>query len=173
MTTKLQPGRFSRAALHTEAGEAEFRLSAAGNWQIRVRGSGAAHWQLACSGDLSGVVLPPEPSEAAIRVGPVTVDPATRTATVGDEQVRLSALEFDLLAMLATHPDRVFTKQELLRDVWGYRDGCRTRTLDSHASRVRCKLAAAGASGFIVSCRGVGYRLWNPVPLPAEAPQAA
>jgi DNA-binding response OmpR family regulator len=54
---------------------------------------------------------------------------------------------------------RVFTKEELLRDVWGFRSLGRTRTLDSHASRLRRKLAAAGLAGCVVNVWGVGYRL--------------
>ena len=61
--------------------------------------------------------------------------------------VRLAGREFELAAKLASDPQRVFTKTELLRDVWGIRTtGIRTRTVDSHASRLRRKLEAAGAS---------------------------
>jgi DNA-binding response OmpR family regulator len=60
---------------------------------------------------------------------------------------------------LAREPERVFAKQELLRAVWGYRSGGSTRTLDSHASRLRRKLAADGPQRWVVSVWGVGYRL--------------
>ncbi len=56
-------------------------------------------------------------------------------------------------------PSRVFTKEELLREVWGFRSLGRTRTLDSHASRLRRKLSAGGAGGIVVNVWGVGYRL--------------
>jgi DNA-binding response OmpR family regulator len=79
--------------------------------------------------------------------------------TVRDTLVSLSAKEFDLLARLAVEPSRVFTKEELLREVWGFRALGRTRTLESHASRVRKKLCVDVNDRFIVNVWGVGYRL--------------
>ncbi len=74
--------------------------------------------------------------------------------------MRLSQKEYELLLQLAREPDRVFTKAELLRDVWGYRIMGRTRTLDSHASRLRRKLRdAGGEAGLVDNVWGVGYRL--------------
>jgi DNA-binding response OmpR family regulator/uncharacterized membrane protein (UPF0127 family) len=93
-----------------------------------------------------------------VRVGDLVVDPARREATVSGEKVRLSSTEFALLRTLAAEPTRVFTKQELLRDVWGFRSLGRTRTLDTHASRLRRKLDPENTR-FIVNCWGVGYRL--------------
>jgi DNA-binding response OmpR family regulator len=97
-----------------------------------------------------------------IRVGPLTIDARARTVTVGEERVELSAKEYDLLRALAGEPTRVFTRQELLRDVWGFRCQGRTRTLDSHASRLRRKLTSAGATRLVVNVWGVGYRLCDP-----------
>jgi DNA-binding response OmpR family regulator len=79
--------------------------------------------------------------------------------TVHGLPVALAAKEFELLVKLAAEPVRVFTKEELLRDVWGFRSLGRTRTLDSHASRLRRKLAGAGADGCVLNVWGVGYRL--------------
>jgi len=93
-----------------------------------------------------------------LRVGPLTVDSATREVRVADREVRLANKEFELLRALAAEPSRVFTKDELLRDVWGYRAAGRTRTLDSHASRLRRKLDPERGR-FVVNCWGVGYRL--------------
>jgi DNA-binding response OmpR family regulator len=91
---------------------------------------------------------------------PVRIDVRTRDARIGDHQLRLAQKEYDLLLTLAREPDRVFTKAELLRDVWGYRVPGRTRTLDSHASRLRRKLREAGAGAELVdNVWGVGYRL--------------
>ena len=70
----------------------------------------------------------------------------------------LSNKEFSLLRVLASDPLRVFTKGELLADVWGYRTEAQTRTLDSHASRLRRKLDPDD-SRYVVNCWGVGYRL--------------
>ena len=92
-------------------------------------------------------------------VGPLAIDRAARRVTVGGEEVELSGKEFALLVKLASAPDRVFTREQLLRDVWGFRTYVPTRTLESHASRVRRKLAAAGLAGWIVNIWGVGYKL--------------
>ena len=99
------------------------------------------------------------PSRDRLEVGPIGVDLVTRRVTVGGRTVALPAKEYDLLAKLATEPERVFTKEQLLRDVWGYRSLGRTRTLDSHASRVRRRLRQAGAGSCVVNVWGVGYRL--------------
>jgi DNA-binding response OmpR family regulator len=96
--------------------------------------------------------------EGPRRVGELVIDPATRAVRVGDRDVELANKEFALLRALASEPTRVFTKQELLRDVWGYRSLGRTRTLDSHASRLRRKLDPEHTR-FVVNCWGVGYRL--------------
>jgi DNA-binding response OmpR family regulator len=91
--------------------------------------------------------------------GPITADLATRSVTVEDVAVSLAGKEYELLLKLMTDPTRVFTKEQLLREVWGFRSLGRTRTLDSHASRLRRKLAAAGAGSTVVNVWGVGYRL--------------
>jgi DNA-binding response OmpR family regulator len=93
------------------------------------------------------------------RAGPITADLATRAVTVGDVGVALAGKEYELLLKLMTDATRVFTKEQLLREVWGFRSLGRTRTLDSHASRLRRKLAAAGAGTTVVNVWGVGYRL--------------
>jgi DNA-binding response OmpR family regulator len=99
-----------------------------------------------------------EPNQGPTRVGEIVVDPARRAVTVGDRRVELSNKEFALLRMLVSDPTRVFTKEELLRDVWGFRSMGRTRTLDSHASRLRRKLDPEHGR-YVVNCWGVGYRL--------------
>ena len=91
--------------------------------------------------------------------GDLAIDRRTRRVTVHGESVDLSAREFELVAKLASEPHRVFTKEELLRQVWGFRALGRTRTLESHASRVRKKLCLAEGDRFIVNVWGVGYRL--------------
>jgi len=94
-----------------------------------------------------------------IVAGDLVIDRPTRRVHVREESVTLSAKEFDLVAKLASEPFRVFTKEELLREVWGYRALGRTRTLESHASRVRKKLCVSPEDRFIVNVWGVGYRL--------------
>jgi DNA-binding response OmpR family regulator len=101
---------------------------------------------------------PPPPPERIV-VGELVVDRATRRVSVAGRTTLLAGKEFELLVQLASDPQRVFTKEQLLRDVWGFRTRCRTRTLDSHASRLRRKLAAAGGIGYVINVWGVGYKL--------------
>jgi DNA-binding response OmpR family regulator len=102
-------------------------------------------------------------SPSRVRVGEIEIDRPTRRVTVGEERVDLPAKEYELLLKLASQPSRVFTKEELLREVWGFRSLGRTRTLDSHASRLRRKLNAAGEGPFVLNVWGVGYRLLRDV----------
>lgn len=91
--------------------------------------------------------------------GPVRADLATRCVAVDGKPVPLAGKEYELLLKLMTDPVRVFTKEQLLREVWDFRSLGRTRTLDSHASRLRRKLHAAADGPFVVNVWGVGYRL--------------
>ena len=101
-------------------------------------------------------VAPPE----AVEVGPLQVDPRTRRVTLHGERLVLAQKEYELLLLLAREPDRVFTKQELLRSIWGYPSDLRSRTLDSHASRLRRKLRQVDPeTTLIANVWGVGYRL--------------
>jgi DNA-binding response OmpR family regulator len=93
-----------------------------------------------------------------LRIGSLELDPLARQVWVKGEQLKLSKKEFALLRALADDPTRVFTREELLRGVWGYRSLGRTRTLDSHASRLRKKLTKSG-DRYIINVWGVGYRL--------------
>jgi DNA-binding response OmpR family regulator len=94
-----------------------------------------------------------------LRAGPITADLATRCVRVDGVTVTLAGKEYELLLQLMTDPTRVFTKEQLLRDVWGFRSLGRTRTLDSHASRLRRKLGAVAPGSFVINVWGVGYRL--------------
>jgi DNA-binding response OmpR family regulator len=102
------------------------------------------------------------PVGVVIEVGELAIDRSTRCVTVGGQILTLSAKQFDLLVKLASEPTRVFSKDELLKDVWGYRSIGRTRTLDSHASRLRRKLADASGTPYVLNAWGVGYRLMLP-----------
>jgi DNA-binding response OmpR family regulator len=100
----------------------------------------------------------PEPPER-LSAGELRIDLRTRRVTVRGEPVVLAGRELELLVKLASDPYRVFTKEQLLREVWGFRSLGRTRTLDSHASRLRRKLAREGAGPFVLNVWGVGYKL--------------
>jgi DNA-binding response OmpR family regulator len=94
-----------------------------------------------------------------IEVGPLTIDTGARAVSIDGRDIDLRRMEFELLVHLAREPERVFAKDELLRTVWGYRCGGSTRTVDSHASRLRRKLAPDGDAQWVISIWGVGYRL--------------
>ena len=102
--------------------------------------------------------MQPRVAQGRLRVGDLEVDPSSREVRLRGRRVELSQKEFALLRALAAAPCRVFTKDELLRDVWGFRSLGATRTLDSHACRLRQKLGTAGGK-FVVNVWGVGYRL--------------
>jgi len=93
--------------------------------------------------------------EGILRVGELVVDPEERVVRLRGELVALSNKEFALLHALARQPTRVFPKGELLRDVWGYLSAGTSRTVDAHACRLRKKLGGR----YVLSVRGVGYRL--------------
>ncbi len=99
-----------------------------------------------------------ERREGTRRVGELRIDQARRQVQVGEREVKLASKEYSLLVALSAEPTRVFTKQELLRDVWGFRTMGRTRTLDSHASRLRRKLDPEHGR-YVINIWGVGYRL--------------
>ena len=102
----------------------------------------------------------PADPRRAILLGALSIDRARRAAFWGDAPLSLTRLEFDLLVALAERPGEVITKEDLLRRVWGYAGRARTRTVDSHASRLRRTLYDAGAAGTtIVNVWGIGYRL--------------
>jgi DNA-binding response OmpR family regulator len=105
------------------------------------------------------------PSHGRLRAGSLEVDAPSREVRLHGDRVALSQKEFALLRTLVSDPTRVFTKDELLRSIWGYRARGSTRTLDSHACRLRHKLAAHG-DRYVVNVWGVGYRL-------VDAPAAA
>ena len=100
------------------------------------------------------VALPPRPKPVVH--GALRIDPADRRVSLGDQELDLTRREFDLLALLATHPGRAFSREFLLEHVWGYDYDGADRTVDSHIAQVRRKLGAEGAH--IATVWGVGYR---------------
>ena len=90
---------------------------------------------------------------AVLRIGDIEADPATRLVQRGGEPVHLTPIEFDLLLVLGAKPGVVFTREQLLADVWGYRDANGARTVDSHIRSLRQKLGAE----LIRTVHGVGY----------------
>jgi DNA-binding response OmpR family regulator len=98
--------------------------------------------------------------ERSPHVGPLSIDLGARSVSLSGQAVDLRRQEFELLVHLAREPERVFSRNELLCAVWGYRSAGSTRTLDSHASRLRRKLGALDDGGrWVINVWGVGYRL--------------
>lgn len=96
----------------------------------------------------------PQSAHNQLLVGDVVLDPTSRLVAVGDRPIDLTATEFDLLAHLMAKPGQVFSRDQLLSEVWGYAAAVGTRTVDVHVAQVRGKL---GDSSPIRTVRGVGY----------------
>ena len=97
----------------------------------------------------------PAPPGDAVRIGALEVDPARRQVRLRGEPVHLTPTEFDLLTLLAARPGVVFTREQLLAEVWGWRDGSGQRTVDSHVRGLRRKLG----SELVRTVHGIGYAL--------------
>ncbi|MEJ7891527.1 MAG: response regulator transcription factor [Solirubrobacteraceae bacterium] len=103
---------------------------------------------------LRRVELRPRAGEGdAVRAGGVTVDRAQRRVRVDGGEVHLTPTEFELLVLMAARPGVVFSREQLLADVWGWRDGAGTRTVDSHVRGLRAKVGP----GRIRTVTGIGY----------------
>ena len=96
-----------------------------------------------------------------LRVGPLAIDVDARAVSLHGQHLDLRPLEYELLVQLASSPDRVFGKEELLRSVWGYQSCVATRTVNSHASRLRRKLNVDGSGRWVINVWGVGYYLYR------------
>src|SRR5215467_2302226 len=105
--------------------------------------------------------VPERPTASGARrryiVGPLQVDVDGYHVFVEGDEVHVSAMEMRLLVYLIEHRGRVRSREDLLEDVWGYKPGVSTRTVDTHVKRLRDKLGAAGA--LVETVRGTGYRL--------------
>ena len=115
-----------------------------------------------------------EAAPPVIRGGDLVIDEATYTARVRGRSLDLTFKEFELLKFLAQHPGRVFTRAQLLQEVWGYDYFGGTRTVDVHVRRLRAKLGAEHEQ-LIGTVRNVGYRFVLPprTPEPAGEPAPA
>jgi DNA-binding response OmpR family regulator len=143
------------AAVTVEWGVDEVLLDTAGPAEVEAR-LRLAIGRLRADAGLDDV--PPE-----IRTGDLSVDEATYTAKLRGRQLDLTFKEFELLKYLAQHPGRVFTRAQLLQEVWGYDYFGGTRTVDVHVRRLRAKLGAEHEQ-LIGTVRNVGYRFVLPEP---------
>lgn len=95
-----------------------------------------------------------------LTVGDVSIDTEGRRVRVGDQEVKLTMTEFNLLALLAANPGRVLTRSQLLEKIWGYLADVDHHSVDPHVQRLRRKLDAHGDSGVALEAvPGLGYRL--------------
>jgi DNA-binding response OmpR family regulator len=97
------------------------------------------------------------PSEEMLDRDGMTIDAARRRVSVDEQELLLTPLEFDILVTLAREPGVVFTREQLMDRVWGYRDYAGGRVVDSHVARIRRKLREDGNERFIRTVHGVGY----------------
>ncbi|GAA2112805.1 two-component system response regulator GlnR [Microlunatus panaciterrae] len=139
-------GEGGLAALSSDWGFDDLLLTTAGPAEIDVR------LRLAMAPTATDTA-----SDALIRTGNIVIDEAGYSARLNGEQLDLTYTEFELLKYLAQHPGRVFSRQQLLSDVWGYDYYGGTRTVDVHVRRLRAKLGPEYES-LIGTVRNVGYR---------------
>ena len=101
----------------------------------------------------------PEHAEEPVRYGPLVVDPSRHEARAGGQLLDIGATEFKLLRFFVAHPERVFSRAQLLDQVWGDHTFIEERTVDVHILRLRKILAASGTEELVQTVRGTGYRL--------------
>jgi two-component system phosphate regulon response regulator PhoB len=101
----------------------------------------------------------PQHSGESLIYGPLTIDPSRHEVCVDGKPVKMGLAEFKLLRFLAGHPERVFSRGQLLDNVWGDHVFIEERTVDVHVLRLRKALSAAGAQNLVQTVRGLGYRL--------------
>jgi two-component system alkaline phosphatase synthesis response regulator PhoP len=105
--------------------------------------------------ETEGVVAP-------LKVGPIEIDRERRELRIEGDSVHVTTKEFELLAYLADHPGRIFTRDQLLTRIWGYDYVGDGRTVDVHVSWLRSKLRAVGGHNYFRTVRGVGYAFAPP-----------
>ncbi len=151
-------------ALNADWGVDDFLLNTAGPAETEAR-LRLAIGRLSSSAAVGGGV---------IRAGELSIDPDTYAAKLKGRPLDLTYKEFELLKFLAQHPGRVFTRDQLLREVWGYDYFGGTRTVDVHVRRLRAKLGSEYES-MIGTVRQVGYKFVTPPNrgLPADSDLAA
>ncbi len=157
------------AAVSADWGADDVILHSAGPGEVEARirlAIGRA--AIAASGQASG----PAAGAEEVRSGELSIDEATYSARIRGVALDLTFKEFELLKFLAQHPRRVFTRSQLLQEVWGYDYFGGTRTVDVHVRRLRAKLGAEN-EGLIGTVRNVGYRFVPAKAAPARPDEAS
>lgn len=139
----LVTGEGGLPALSTDWGFTDFILAQAGPAELEAR---------------LRLVTSPLGRDEVLSAGSVTIDEAGYAASVNGRPLDLTYTEFELLKYLLQHPGRVFSREQLLSDVWGYDYFGGTRTVDVHVRRLRAKLGPEHEA-IIGTVRNVGYRL--------------
>ena len=112
-----------------------------------------------CCGGLEQYDAPDETSPKEIRAGNIYIDTVKRVATLNGERLDLTAKEFDLIVLLAGNPGKTFSRQEILRLVWGYTFRGYEHTVTAHINRLRIKIEPdLHTPQYILTTWGIGYR---------------
>jgi two-component system, OmpR family, phosphate regulon response regulator PhoB len=101
----------------------------------------------------------PQHSGEALDYGPLRIDPVRHEVAVDGKPIKMGLAEFRLLKFLIGHPERVFSRSQLLDSVWGDHVFIEERTVDVHVLRLRKALMVANAHRLVQTVRGLGYRL--------------
>jgi len=101
---------------------------------------------------------PKQDKEQSVELPDLVIDPVARTVVAGGRHIELTPKEFDLLYHMAKSPERVFSREKLLEDIWGYTFFGSLRTVDTHIKQLREKLRNSKAKGYIATVWGVGYK---------------
>ena len=141
------------AAVTSEWGVDDVVLVTSGPAEVEAR-LRLAIGRLGSTGDEAG-------DAGVVRAGELLIDPQTYSAKIKGRPLDLTYKEFELLRFLAQHPGRVFTRDQLLREVWGYDYFGGTRTVDVHVRRLRAKLGSEHEA-LIGTVRQVGYKFVSP-----------
>ena len=151
-------------ALTAECGVDDVLLATAGPAEVDARLRLAAGQVEAAAG--------PAEEQGVVRAGELTIDETTYTCRLKGRTLDLTFKEFELLKHLAQHPGRVYTRAQLLQEVWGYDYFGGTRTVDVHVRRLRAKLGSEHEQ-LIGTVRHVGYKFVTPslVVLPGDRPE--
>ena len=104
----------------------------------------------------------PSPDEGALRFGDLVIDPTSHQVRRGGDDLPVTHLEFKLLHYLASHPQRVFSREQLLDRVWGHEKYITLRSVDVYVRRLRQKVDVSGDSSLLQTVRGAGYRFEPP-----------
>lgn len=108
---------------------------------------------------LQAFAKPAEQKKKTLQIGELIINPENHSVTLAGNPVELTAREFDLLHHFASHPGRVYSRMELLDQVWGYNYEGYEHTVNSHINRLRNKIESEPAQpNFIITVWGVGYK---------------